>query len=133
VLGDDASDFFVVFGVNHEATGKARYSNFGVTSGRKHRGVASVTSDRLFGSASVYLPYHPQARYLYAWKVKRHCGAERYCLEVHNDGSLGVPVSSEVGFSFRAYMDPENTVGPDPEELVFSRVIKSTSGVVEEP
>jgi hypothetical protein len=123
LLGNDPAELFVVFGVNHEATGKARYASAAVYWIQKLAGVASYDSPDMPGSADLYLPSHPDRHLLYAIKVKRDCTAESYCLEVPVDFP-GVPLNAFPLFLFRAYMEPGKTVGPLGSELVLPRVIK---------
>ncbi len=90
-------EFVIVYGVNHQTTGKATYSSFSIYADK----------DRWFGpmngttlspnfdqggqpgdSARRFLcPNDPSqcrdaVKYLYAWKVARECGDEPYCMEV---------------------------------------------------
>ena len=73
------NEFVVVYGVNHQASGKAIYANVNVygktpTSGNDNEfaGVASVgTRYNLPGTAQTYLGDHPQADLFYAYRVAR--------------------------------------------------------------
>ena len=80
--GEGVGDELVICGVNHEATGKATNANFALYEVRRLFGVLSVDSGRLAGSAADYLPGHPLVDRLYAWSVKRSCGAAAHCSEV---------------------------------------------------
>jgi hypothetical protein len=71
VLGDDPSQFLIIYGVNHAATGKATYSNFGIYGAKLDNGVASVTNKRFEGKAEEYLPDNPAAKYLYLAGLRR--------------------------------------------------------------
>lgn len=122
-LGDAADSLVVVYGVNHEATGKASYANFAVYEVRRLFGVASVDSRRFAGSAADYLPGHPLADRLYAWRVKRDCSGDPFCLELATTCPGLAP--DELGvIAFRAYLEPGTDVGPDPAELILDRVIR---------
>ena len=83
-LGED--DFLVVYGTNHEATGKATYANFTVYDPCKACGIAGESTRRLAGSALDYVGGSnsdvPHVDQLYAWKVARDCGGDPRCTTV---------------------------------------------------
>jgi hypothetical protein len=122
-LGDAADSLVVVYGVNHEATGKATYSNFAVYEVRRLFGVASVDSRRLAGSAAEYLPGHPLADRLYAWRIGRDCTGDDHCLELDTT-CPGLDPDELAVVAFRAYLEPGTDVGPDPAELILDRVVR---------
>jgi hypothetical protein len=118
-------DFYVVLGVNHAATGKAVYSSFSVYAIDHLVGVAAVTSTDYPGSAQDYLPAHPEAPKLYAWKIARQCGGEPHCLEIPDAGCPSGIVGDKFGtIAFRAYLEPATNTAPDPSTLVIDRVIR---------
>ena len=127
-LSDDPDEFLIVYGVNHQATGKATYSNFTVYGEKYINGVASVASPSFPGSAEVYIPGHPEADFLYAWKVARSSDDSDYCLTVPYGPlryGFGVDADDQYGYvGFRAYLEPETTVGAKWNELIYDRVIK---------
>jgi hypothetical protein len=109
-LRSDVDEYVVVYGVNHQRTGKATYSSFSVyveptfLTGREI-GLGVVNDPRFDwagppgDSARQYLqpddPYYEYADMLYAWKVARHCNGEPYCLEVGNPADInGVPYNN---------------------------------------
>jgi hypothetical protein len=130
-------DFLIVFGVNHEATGKATYSNFSVYHSDKELGLAGKHSRQLAGTADLYDlgQYQDKAEYLYAFKVARDCGGlpETKCLQVDkvpvtDRCELGKACSSitlddELFLAFRAYVEPETGVGPYWYEILWDRAI----------
>jgi hypothetical protein len=122
-LGDTDQDELVVYGVNHEATGKATYSNFALYEVRRLFGVASVDSRRFAGSAADYLPAHPLADRLYAWSVKRSCGGDEHCIELPAT-CPGLPLDEVGVVAFRAYLEPPTDTGPAGTELIPDRVIR---------
>ena len=99
-LRDGVEEFAIVYGANHQATGKATYASFtpyvdkdrwlGLTDG-------TVTSNnydpdgQAGDSARKFLcPDDPSqcpddVQYLYAWKVARHCNGEEFCLELKTE------------------------------------------------
>ena len=128
-LGED--DFLVVYGTNHEATGKATYANFTVYDPCKACGIAGESTRRLAGSALDYVggsnPAVPHVDQLYAWKVARDCGGDPRCTTVPAGTCPGM--SNENGrffIGFRAYVEPATRIGPAFTEVIFDRVIRFT-------
>ena len=162
-LRDGEDEFVIVYGANHETTGKATYASF----------TPYVDKDRWFGlkdgtitsnnydadgqpgdSARRFLcPDDPSqclddVKYLYAWKVARHCNGEDFCLElkaefIDMDGQpyecnlydwyrnpaqppLIGPFdldAAEMYINWRTYMEPATNVGPDDNEILYDRAI----------
>jgi len=124
-LKDDPNEFLIVYGVNHAATGKVVYSNFGVYGSDILNGVGAVASQSLIGTAEDYIPGHPAAKYLYAWKVARRCQGDPRCLEVPwGIGAAGIDLDKECYVGFRAYVEKETKVGPFWSEILYDRTIK---------
>lgn len=113
--------FFVVFGVDHEATGNATYSNAVLNLAEKRAGVAAIDSRSWTGSAATYLPEHPDRDELFAWHFARSCEALPNCTAVAH-AFPGVPADGNVLFVFRAYLNPTSTVSTDPSFLLTERV-----------
>jgi len=127
-LGDDPSEFLIVYGVNHAATGKASYSNLGIFGARLDNGVAGVDNRRFEGTAEEYLPGNPAAKYLYVWKMTRNCSGEVNCTEVPTGpGSYGIGLNDTAYIVFRAYNEKETAVGPSYTEIAYDRVLKFDS------
>jgi len=126
-LTDSPDDFVIVYGVNHEATGKATYSNLSIYADPNLLlGIVSENSRRFAGSAKDYLPNHPQADKLYAWKVARNCQGDPHCLEVKPSvdcARLNLDALPDLWMGFRAYLEPKTKVGPAFTEVVYDRVI----------
>jgi len=124
-LADDHDEFLIVYGVNHQATSKVIYSNFGVYGAAALNGVGAVSDAEFAGTAEAYLPGHPAAKDLYVWKISRCCDGEANCLAVPwGVEAYGIDLD-EAGFvAFRAYVEPETKVGPIWSETVYDRVIK---------
>ena len=127
-LPDDPNTFFIVYGVNHVKTNKCTYSNFVVYGAEEINGVIGVDNREFTGSAADYIPDHPQADYLYAWKVSRDANGDPHCVEVpfpaHSNDFHGIDGQSHIFIGFRAYLEQETEVGPAWQELVYDRVIK---------
>ncbi len=125
VLGNKSSDFLIVYGINHAAWGKVVYSNFGIYGLRLKNGVVAVDDSKLSGTAEEYLPNNPMAKYLYVWKVTRHCDGSRHCTEVPTGpGAYGIGLDKEAFVGFRAYIENQTKVGPSYTEMVYDKVIK---------
>jgi hypothetical protein len=148
MLREGIDEYVIVYGVNHQMTGKVTYSSvstyvdlirwFGV-------GTMLSTDPDFAGSARHYLPNNPAADMLYAIKVARNCNGEDHCLEVRKDfvdidgnpypcvlEDLIPPIEEpheldldeeEMFFVFRSYMEPSTLVGPDDNELLYDRAI----------
>ena len=123
VLPDDVDAFLVVFGPNHERTGKSAYSNFSVIETEKLSSLDAIHSREMPGSARGYLPDHPLVDDLYAWRVSRSCDlADPYCISVpYECPGFGSLVQGSV--AFRAYPEPSTGTGPSADELVHDRAI----------
>lgn len=128
-LPDSSEDFIIVYGVNHEATGKAMYANCVVYGLPYLNGVASVDSRTYKNSAGDYIPGHPQASYLYAWKIARNSHGDSHCLEVPvGPQRYGIGLDEKILLFFRAYLEEATKVGPAHNELIIDRVIIFSAG-----
>ncbi len=125
VLPDSPDDFVIIYGVNHEATGKATYANCVVYGLQYLNGVASVDSRIYQGSAGDYIPGHPEAQYLYAWKIARKSYGDPHCLEVPlGPQRYGIGLGDKLMLFFRTYLEKTTKAGPAHNELIMDRVIK---------
>jgi hypothetical protein len=125
-LGNDTNEFIIVYGVNHVATGKAMYSNFAIYGADMFNGVRAITNNDFNGSAEEYLPDNPNAKYLYAYKLARHCSeGDRYCYEVpYGIGPHGIELDQPLFIGWRAYLENSTKTGPSYSEIVYDRAIK---------
>jgi len=124
-LDDDPNEFLIVYGVNHAATGKATYSNFGIFGAKIINGIGAVSSQDLSGTAETYIPGHAASRYLYAWKVARKSRGDPRCLEIPwGRKAHGIELNEGAFVGFRAYVEKETKVGPFWSEILYDRVIK---------
>ncbi|MDD3091904.1 MAG: hypothetical protein PHG80_09760, partial [Methanoregulaceae archaeon] len=122
LLGDD--DFLIVYGVNHQATGKVLYTNIAVYGTEALNGVVAVTDADIAGSANSYLPGNPNADLFYVWKFARHCNGEAGCTEVPCCcGGLGIPETVPVRIAFRTYVEEETGIGPVCNEILYDQAI----------
>jgi hypothetical protein len=125
LLGDDPGEFLIIYGVNHAAAGKALYSNLGIYGSKYDNGVIAVNNTIFAGSAEEYLPGNPAAKYLYVWKLARHCDNESNCSEVPWGRKIrGIELNQTAYVGFRSYVQNETLVGPIYTELAYDRAIK---------
>ena len=143
MLRSAVDEYVIVFGVNHQKSGKATYSSVSVylepnqeTGPGREFGLGTVL-DRTFGqSARYYLPDDPQADSLYVLKLARSCrGTGPACLEIKAPPQVDMngihydcdpPIDLETKLMYyvvRGYMEPATKVGPDDNELVWDRGI----------
>lgn len=124
VLFASDDDFYIAFGVNHQATSKTVYSNVSVYALQKLVGLVSVASDEYAGSARRYLPLDPLAPTLYAWKIARACNGEPFCLEVPKGACpTGIENGALGTLTFRTYLEPSSKTAPLITTLVRDRVL----------
>jgi hypothetical protein len=123
-LGDDPNEFVIVYGVNHEATGKAAFTTFGLYGADIWNGVGGVTSDQ-YPTAEEYFPGNPNAKYLYAYKIGRRCDGKN-CYTVPGPGlrAHGIELKQPIFIVFRAYLEPATRTGPAKSEILWDRAIK---------
>jgi hypothetical protein len=125
LLQDDPNEFLIVYGVNHAETGKALYNNFGIYGSKADNGIGAVSNLDFTGSATEFLPGHPQAKFLYVWKVSRQDHGDKHCLAVPwNRKSHGIDLDQKGFVGFRAYLEAATNTGPNWFELLYDRVIK---------
>jgi hypothetical protein len=124
-LADDPNEFVIVYGVNHEAYGKAALSLFVVYGADIWNGVGGVSSDQYSGTADEYLPGNPNAKYFYAYKIGRRCDGKN-CYRVPGPGlkAHGIELDQPTAIAFRVFLEPATKVGPAKSEILWDRAIK---------
>ncbi|MGC9444406.1 MAG: hypothetical protein ACP5E9_05695 [Candidatus Methanospirareceae archaeon] len=121
----DEDELLIVYGVNHAATGKATYANFGVFGIKAQNGVGAVSNLAYNGTANQYLPTNPNASSLYVYTIARNQSERTHCLEIpYDQGARGVDLNVSLFVAFRAYMEPATAVGPNHNELIYDQVMK---------
>ncbi len=116
----------VVVGVNHALLGKASFTNFlatGIKNPERPGHTPNFSSIHLAGSGQMYLPNNqPQSDLLYAQELNRDCGspARPFC-ELVTEESIGF--DEYLFFAERAYLEPETTIGPSPDEMISPVVL----------
>lgn len=116
-------DFIMVLGVNHQASGMARYINVAAHDAQEHEGVVSVLHSQLKLSAQQHVQPPADASKFFVVKLARTCGVKQpYCLELPADAS-GIPLEHPINVAVRAYLNPQTAVGPAYADLVRPRVV----------
>ncbi|MDD3827734.1 MAG: hypothetical protein PHY79_17345 [Anaerolineae bacterium] len=87
MLRENVNEFVIVYGVNHQATGKATYASVGAYADwDRWFGIGTKLSTEFGDSARDYLPVaqfpDPDIDMLYAIKVARNCMGEDHCLQI---------------------------------------------------
>jgi hypothetical protein len=127
VLFASDDDFYVVYGVDHQVSGKVTYANASVYALEHLVGLKSVASDKYPGSAQKYLPTDVDAPKLYAWKIARVCNGEPFCLEIPKGACpTGIDNGAAGWISFRTYLEPSSNTAPDPSTLVRDGILRFT-------
>lgn len=125
---DSDEDFVLVYGVNHTATGKARYSNVILYARPMLNGVSSAYDSLFSGSAAKYLePDCQDGDQYYVYKMARTQMDEYTALIEYSTGNekgkyYGVDNGDTLLVAFRAYLD-ETGVGASYYELTYDRTI----------
>ena len=126
-LGDNPGEEIIVYGVNHAATGKATYSNFGFYGEWARNGVGGISNKDYTGSAEEYLPNNSNAKYLYVAKISRVDDGKNTTSVIHSGVNVSRIEPDEPCFiGYRAYIEPETGVSPAWSELVYDRAMKIT-------
>ena len=137
-LQEDGSDFFIVTGVNHNATGRALYSNIAMYNKDRLESVGSFNSHELdaasyVGSANKYLGNRSISKYLFAVKVTRKCEEdETFCLELPTSGNNSLPLDTSCVFIERIYLD-HMEAGPTLDATIKPIVYHFSSKLFEGP
>jgi hypothetical protein len=125
ILFASDDDFYVVYGVDHQVSGKVSYANVSVYALERLVGLTSVSSEKYPGSAAKYLGGDADASKLYAWKIARTCNGEPFCLEVPKGGCPTGILNGKLGMlAFRTYLEPGTETAPSPDTLVRDRVVR---------
>lgn len=119
------NEIYVVFGVNHKATGQATYSSVALYWFNTLSGIFAPSSENGFdGSAAVYLGEdHPANPYLFAYRFARNCSGKPYCYDVPKTGDISVPEGGQVFWIERMYLQPETGTGQNPDETILAKVL----------
>lgn len=130
-LLDDPNQFVIVYGLNHDLTKKATYSNFSVYGDTLKVGITGKSSPDLYNSACGLIPGDPNQDKFYVFKVARECGGDPSipCLKI--EPSVTCPkldLNGDLFIAFRAYLEKKTGTGPVWTELLYDRAVKVTLG-----
>ncbi|MDP4145424.1 MAG: hypothetical protein Q8936_13225 [Bacillota bacterium] len=126
-------DFLIVYGINHERTGKAIYSNASFYGVELFNGVAGAFSTVQFPDTA--LEYFPEgygnAGYYYVYKMARKADENNVVVIPYSTGNplgkaYGVDNNKEVRIVFRVYLDKIAMVGPYIFDIIWDRAILFT-------
>lgn len=123
-------DFVIVYGVNHEVTGKAIYNNVCFYGVKFLNGVAVANVSIEFqNSAAEYFPEEAEnSKYYYVCKMARRLGDDCLITIPYSTGNpsgiaFGVDNNQDVFVGFRSYSDKETGVGPALFDYIWDRAI----------
>ena len=128
ILGDKPGEAIIVYGVNHAATGKATYSNFGVYGEWALNGINGLSNVDYAGTAEEFLPDNPDAKYLYVAKLSREDDQNYKTIIVPSGvGAYGIELNEPCFVGYRTYVEPETGVSPAWSEILYDRAMKINS------
>jgi hypothetical protein len=127
-------DFVILYGVNHEQTGKAVFSNASFYGVELFNGVAVANTTVEFkGSAAEFFPEgYENERFYYVVKMSRKIDEEGieiivpYSTGNPNGKAFGVDNNQDAFISFRVYVDKEALVGPALFDIIWDHAILFT-------
>ena len=135
-LALNEGEFYVVYGVNHKASGKAIYSNISVQGWIRKCSPVLIGNEDMVGSASAYLDLDDRAAdMVYAFVIARPDGCSSkdltekqqwFCREVSYTCKGGVLQDEPLAIGFRAYVEKKTNVGAAYSEIVIDRIVKFT-------
>jgi hypothetical protein len=123
-------DFIIVYGINHERTGKAIYSNASFYGLELFNGVAGAFSTVQFPDTA--LEYFPEgyenASYYYVYKMARKADEDNVVIIPYSTGNplgkaYGVDNNKDVRIVFRVYLDQIAMVGPYVFDIIWDQAI----------
>jgi hypothetical protein len=123
-------DFIIVYGINHERTGKAIYSNASFYGVELLNGVVGAFSTVQFPDTA--LEYFPEgyenAGYYYVYKMARKADEDNVVIIPYSTGNplgkaYGVDNNQDARIVFRVYLDKIAMVGPYIFDIIWDRAI----------
>jgi hypothetical protein len=121
------NDIVIVYGVNHTKTGMAVYSNVSSYGARYLNGFGGITDTHFEKTAREFISDTTLADHLFVYKFARHPvpgNSNFYIVPLDTLGNLtGINVNDSAFMAFRAYINTQTKVGPDPTELILDRAI----------
>jgi hypothetical protein len=126
-------DFVIVYGINHERTGKAIYSNASFYGVELFNGVAGAFSTVQFPDTAVgYFPEgYENAGYYYLYKMARKADEDNVVIIPYSTGNplgkaYGVDNNQDARIVFRVYLDKLAMVGPYIFDIIWDQAILFT-------
>lgn len=126
-------DFVIVYGINHERTGKAIYSNASFYGAELFNGVVGAFSTVQFpDSAARFFPEgYENNRYYYVYKMARKASEDNVVIIPYSTGNplgkaYGVDNNKDARIVFRVYLDKIAMVGPYIFDVIWDRAILFT-------
>lgn len=126
-------DFIIVYGINHEKTGKSIYSNASFYGVGLFNGVAGAFSTVQFPDSAVeYFPgCYENSKYYYVYKMARKADEKNVVIIPYSTGNpigkaYGVYNNQDVRIVFRVYLDKISMVGPYTFDVMWDQAILFT-------
>lgn len=123
-------DFVIIYGINHERTGKAIYSNASFYGVELFNGVAGAYSTVQFpDTADPFFPEgYENSAYYYVYKMARKADEDNVVIIPYSSGNplgkaYGVDNNQDVRIVFRVYLDQIAMVGPYVFDIIWDRAI----------
>ncbi|MGI6711499.1 MAG: hypothetical protein ACOX4L_02000 [Bacillota bacterium] len=126
-------DFVILYGINHEQTGKATFCNCCFYGAKLLNGVTSAVNTIEFKNSAVkFFPAgYENAKYYYQFKMGRKIADDCLVTIPYRTGNpsgkaYGVDNHEDAFVGFRLYVDKETKVGPDRFDIIWDRAILFT-------
>jgi hypothetical protein len=127
-------DFLILYGVNHEQTGKAVFSNASFYGSEFFNGVAVANTTVEFKDSATefFLEGYENEKFYYVCKMSRKVSEEGieiivpYSTGNPNGKAYGVDNNKDASIIFRVYVDKETLVGPALFDVIWDRAILFT-------
>jgi hypothetical protein len=126
-------DFVIIYGINHEKTGKARLCQDSLYGEKLWNGVTGAFNTVEFpNSAAEYFPEgYENAKYYYSFKMARTSDEDNVVTIPYSTGNplgsaYGVDNNEDIYVGFRIYQDKETNVGPALYDVMWDRAILFT-------
>ena len=124
VLSDSEQDFMVVTGVNHKATNRATYASLALVGLTDLNSIGGVSDMNYTGSAEHYLGEDDEvAKYLYTFTFARDCTGRKFCFQASSSGNQSIPLTDQILFVERMYVNPLTHIGGDESEMISPYVL----------
>lgn len=126
-------DFVIIYGINHEQTGKAILGQASFYGAELDNGVVGAFNTvEFFNSAAELFPDgYENAKYYYVFKMARKIVKDSIVAIPYSTGNplgsaYGVDNNEDAFIGFRTYHDKETKVGPDLYDIIWDKAILFT-------